>query len=61
MVSRSLYFYAVARADGFTGTAAENLASDAKLLGILKRKEPPKGPSVLTQVSLAVDPDLTSI
>lgn len=61
MVSRSLYFYAVARAGGFTGTAAEKLAGDAKLFGIVKRKDPPKGPSVLTQVSLALDPHLTSV
>jgi hypothetical protein len=61
MVSRSLYFYVQARANGFTGTAAEYFAKKAKLLGIVKRKDPPKTPSVLTQVSLAVDPDLTSV
>lgn len=61
MVSRSLYFYVQATAQGYTGTAAQHFAQEAKLLGIVKRSKPPPGPSVLTQVSLAVDPDLTSL
>lgn len=61
MVSRSLYFYVGAMAQGYTGTAAQFFAEEAKLLGIVKRTRPPNGPSVLTQVSLAVGEDLTSL
>lgn len=61
MVSRSLYFYVQATAQGYTGSAAQYFAEDAKLLGIVKRSQARAGPSALTQVSLAVDPDLTSL
>ena len=61
MVSRSLYFYAQATAQGYTDSAAQYLAEDAKLLGIVKRPRPRKKPSVLTQVGLALDPHLTSL
>ena len=60
MVSRSLYFYVQATAQGYPGTAAQYLAQDAKLLGIVKRRRARDGPSALTQVSLALEPDLTS-
>jgi len=59
MVSRSLYFYVSACNRGYTGRAAQFLAEEAKLLGIVKRTKPPNGPSLLTQVSLALDPPLT--
>ena len=36
MVSRSLYFYVQATAQGYTGTAAQHFAQAAKLLGIVK-------------------------
>ena len=54
-------FYVQACANGYTGRAAEYFAQEAKLLGIVKRPKKPDGPSVLTQVSLALDPDLTSV
>ncbi len=60
MVSRSLYFAVQAGAAGYRGTAVQYLAENAQLLGIVKRRRARDGPSVLTQVSLAVDPDLTS-
>ncbi len=59
MVARSLYFYVLAVEQGYTGTAAQYFADNAKLLGIVKRHRPSTGPSVLTQVSLALEPDLT--
>ena len=55
MVARSLYFYAGAANQGYTGTAAEFLAGEAKLFGIVKRPRAPSQPSVLTRVSLALD------
>ena len=61
MVARGLYHYVQACANGYTGRAAEYFAQEAKLLGIVKRPKKPDGPSVLTQVSLALDPDLTSV
>jgi hypothetical protein len=61
MVSRSLYFYVQATAQGYTGTAAQYFAEDAKLLGIVKRSRSPNGPSVLTQVSLALGENLTTL
>jgi len=61
MVARGLYHYVQACANGYTGRAAEYFAQEAKLLGILKRPKKPDGPSVLTQVSLALNPDLTSV
>lgn len=60
MVSRSLYFYTLAIDNGFVGTAAQYFAADAELLHIVKRKKTRTRPSVLTQVSLALDPDLTN-
>jgi hypothetical protein len=54
MVSRSLYFYVQALANGFVGTAPQYLAEDAKLLGIIKRPRPPGHPSPIVQVSLAL-------
>lgn len=60
MVSRSLYFYVKAMAQGYTGTAAQFFAEEAKLLGIVKRSRQRDRPSLLTQVSLALDQDLTS-
>lgn len=59
MVARSLYFYVLAVEQGYIGTAAQYFADNAKLLGIVKRHRPSAGPSVLTQVSLALEPDLT--
>lgn len=59
MVSRSLYFYVQAQSQGYTGRAAGYFAAQAKLLGIVKRFKPRDGPSPLTQVSLALAPDLT--
>ena len=61
MVSRSLYFYAQATANGYTGSAAHYFAEEAKLLGIVKRPKKQTRPSVLTQVSLALVPDLTKL
>lgn len=55
MVSRSLYFYVQAQHNGFTGSAAEYLAQQAKLLGVVKRLRPPDGLSSLTQIRLALD------
>jgi hypothetical protein len=55
MVSRSLYFYAQAQQNGFTGAAAEYLAQNAKLLGVVKRLRQPDGQSTLTQIRLALD------
>lgn len=56
MVARSLYFYANAVTNkGYTGTAADYLAADAKLFGIVKRPKPPAHTSTLTRVSLALD------
>jgi hypothetical protein len=61
MVARSLYHYVQARTQGYTGTAVEYLTVHAQLLGIVKRSKPPNRPSVLTQVSLALAPDLTGL
>ncbi len=56
MVSRMLYYYAVrTQAGTFQGPAAQFLAEEAKLLGIVKRARAPDRPSLLTQVSLALD------
>jgi hypothetical protein len=59
MVARSLYFYVLAVDQGYAGSAAKYFAENAKLLGIVKRDRTPKAVSVLTQVSLALDQDLT--
>lgn len=61
MVSRSLYFYVQAMAQGYTDPAAQYFAENAQLLGIIKRSRPSNRPSVLTQVSLALDQDLTGL
>jgi hypothetical protein len=61
MVSRSLYFYVQAMAQGYTDPAAQYFAENAQLLGIIKRSRPSTRPSVLTQVSLALDQDLTGL
>jgi len=62
MVSRTLYHYAASTDNGtYTGDAAHFMAQDAKLFGIVKRPKPDSGPSVLTQVSLALGYDLTSL
>lgn len=55
MVSRGLYFYVQALANGFVGTAPQYLAQDAKLLGIVKRLRPPGRASPLVQISLALN------
>jgi Transposase DDE domain len=59
MVARSLYFYVLAVDQGYAGSAAKYFAENAKLLGIVKRDRTSKAVSVLTQVSLALDQDLT--
>jgi hypothetical protein len=66
MVYRGVYHYVVAVAQGdYEGDAASYLARDAKGLGVLKRKRPPKGPSAIEQIRLALvapplpDADLT--
>jgi len=61
MVSRGLYYYVQASAHGYTGSAAEYFAQEAKLLGIVKRHKKLNHPSVLTQVSLALDSTLTNV
>lgn len=62
MVSRTLYYYASSTNAGHdTGDAAHFMAQDAQLFGIVKRTKPDTGPSALTQVSLAVGQDLTSL
>ena len=58
MVARGLYHYVQATANGYNDSAMRYFAEHAKLLGILKRPKEPGGPSVLTQVSLAPQPDL---
>jgi hypothetical protein len=54
MVLRGLYHYVQAMARGYTGSAPAYLAREAQLLGIIKRKRLPKGPSVVAQVRLAL-------
>ena len=61
MVARGLYHYVQATANGYKDSAVRYFAEHAKLLGILKRPKKPGGPSVLTQVSLALQPDLTRL
>ena len=61
MVSRSLYFYVQATANGYVGSAPQYMAQEATLLGIIKRPKRQDGPSVLVQVSLALNGNLTNM
>ncbi len=62
MVSRTLYYYAASTTAGnYTGDAAHFMAEDPKLFGIVKRTKLANGPSVLTQVSLAVGDDFIDL
>ena len=54
MVYRSLYFYTVAVAEGYSKSAAEYLAEDARGLGIIKRHRPRAGPSLQEQIRRAL-------
>ena len=54
MVSRSLYFYAVAVADGYSNNAAAYLAEDAQGLGIIKRQRSRAAPSLQQQIRHAL-------
>jgi len=55
MVYRGLYHYVVAVGQGdYQGDAPGYLAQEAKGLGILKRERPPKRPSRLEQIRLAL-------
>jgi hypothetical protein len=54
MVYRSLYFYAVAVADGYAKSAPEYLAEEAHDLGIIKRQRPRAGPSLELQIRRAL-------
>lgn len=58
MVSRSLYFHIQANPNGFRRSPAEHFVEQVNLLGIVKRTKAKPGPSLLTQVDSAVDPDL---
>lgn len=55
MVYRGMYHYVVAVSQGdYAGDAPSYLAREAKELGILKRDQPPKRPSVIEQIRLAL-------
>jgi len=61
MVARGLYHYVQACANGYSGSAAEYLAREAKGLGIIKRRRARDGPSVMTQIYYALqEPEIIS-
>jgi hypothetical protein len=54
MVYRGLYFYVQAVSQGYDGSAATYFARQAKDLGILKRKRPPKEMPIVDQIRRAL-------
>ena len=54
MVYRGLYFYVQAVSQGYTESAAEYLAEEAKGLGIVKRQRSRDGPTVSEQIRRAL-------
>lgn len=54
MVYRSLYFYTIAVAEGYTKSASKYLAEGARGLGIIKRERPRAGPNLQEQIRHAL-------